>query len=76
MAFLAPNRSDYAEILYGIFGSGNTAVPMTPKHPVETLKYYLQDSQSELLITTEDLASKVNKKVPYVERHIGIKKRL
>jgi len=59
IAFLTPNNGEYVRTQWAIWMSGAVAVPLCKSHPSSTLKYYVEDSQSDLIIATEDMKDKV-----------------
>ncbi|XP_013380297.1 acyl-CoA synthetase family member 3, mitochondrial [Lingula anatina] len=59
VAFLCPNDISYVVTLYAIWLSGGVAVPLSKTHPAPELEYFIQDSESSLVITTEALEDKI-----------------
>ncbi|KAF5298702.1 hypothetical protein FQA39_LY11712 [Lamprigera yunnana] len=59
--FLCPNNITYVITQWAIWMSGHTAVPVSKLHPRELLEYYVEDSESRLLITTPDFSELMHK---------------
>ncbi|MFN3953284.1 MAG: AMP-binding protein [Pararhodobacter sp.] len=56
VALFMPNRTEYLELLYGIWFAGAAAVPVNAKlHPLE-LAWILEDAGVRLLFTADDAA--------------------
>ena len=53
ICFLCNNDANYIHALLGIWKSGNVAVPLCKSHPLETLKYYITDSEASILLVSE-----------------------
>ena len=49
VALLAENSCNYIIALIGIWKSNNTAVPISPQHPIEELHYFITNSQAQIL---------------------------
>ncbi|XP_044842873.1 malonate--CoA ligase ACSF3, mitochondrial isoform X2 [Mauremys mutica] len=54
ISFLCPNDASYVIAQWASWMSGGVAVPLYRKHPVQELEYFIQDSQSSLVIATEE----------------------
>ncbi|CAM5094042.1 unnamed protein product [Natator depressus] len=54
ISFLCPNDASYVIAQWASWMSGGIAVPLYRKHPVQELEYFIQDSQSSLVIATEE----------------------
>ncbi|KAG6449352.1 hypothetical protein O3G_MSEX005988 [Manduca sexta] len=54
IAYMCNNDASHVIVQWAIWMSGNIAVPLTPLHPPEMLKYYLQDSMSHLVVCTQE----------------------
>ncbi|XP_030437278.1 LOW QUALITY PROTEIN: malonate--CoA ligase ACSF3, mitochondrial [Gopherus evgoodei] len=54
ISFLCPNDASYVISQWASWMSGGIAVPLYKKHPVQELEYFIQDSQSSLVIATEE----------------------
>jgi acyl-coenzyme A synthetase/AMP-(fatty) acid ligase len=52
ITYLCPNDVTSIISQWATWISGNTAVPLSVSHPPELLKYFIKDSQSNLIITT------------------------
>ncbi|PRD25931.1 UNVERIFIED_CONTAM: acsf3 [Trichonephila clavipes] len=67
ISFLCSSDATYVSVLLACWLTGNVAVPLCSSHPESMLEYYITDSQSKLLISTEkylepikNIASKSN----------------
>lgn len=67
ISFLCSNDATYVSVLLACWITGNIAVPLCSKHPQSLLEYYVEDSQSKLLIankkyleTIKNIAAKFN----------------
>lgn len=69
VCLLCPNDASYVVGQWATWMSGGITVPLSPKHPVSQLQYFVEDSQSKLVIATEELAPQVE---PLVSR-LGVK---
>lgn len=54
IAYMCNNDASHVIVQWAIWMSGNIAVPLTPLHPAEMLKYYLTDSSSSLVVCTQE----------------------
>lgn len=54
VAFLCPNDAIYLIVQWACWISGQVAVPLSPRHPSELLKYFITDSKAHLVITTPE----------------------
>ncbi|XP_041975583.1 malonate--CoA ligase ACSF3, mitochondrial [Aricia agestis] len=54
ICYMCPNNVTHVVVQWAIWMTGNIAVPLTPLHPQEMLKYFVTDSYSNLIICTED----------------------
>ncbi|XP_026519480.1 acyl-CoA synthetase family member 3, mitochondrial-like [Terrapene carolina triunguis] len=52
ISFLCPNDASYVIAQWASWMSGGIAVPLYRKYPVRELEYFIQDSQSSLVIAT------------------------
>ena len=59
VALLAPPGFRYAASLLGIWRSGGVAVPLAVSHPRPELEYVIDDSRASHLLTTTELAAKL-----------------
>ncbi|XP_073962900.1 malonate--CoA ligase ACSF3, mitochondrial-like [Choristoneura fumiferana] len=48
------NDASHVIVQWAIWMTGNIAVPLTPLHPPEMLKYFLKDSSAGLVICTQE----------------------
>ncbi|GFR01242.1 malonate--CoA ligase ACSF3, mitochondrial [Trichonephila clavata] len=53
ISFLCSSDATYVSVLLACWLTGNVAVPLCSSHPESMLEYYITDSQSKLLISTE-----------------------
>jgi len=56
---LCPNNASHVVAQMAVWMSGSIAVAVSPKHPAAQIEYFLADSQCRMVITTEELAEKV-----------------
>nr|XP_037874015.1 malonate--CoA ligase ACSF3, mitochondrial isoform X2 [Bombyx mori] len=54
IAYMCGNDASHVIVQWAIWMTGNIAVPLTPLHPPEMLKYFLTDSMSTIVICTQD----------------------
>lgn len=54
IAYMCNNDASHVIVQWAIWMSGNIAVPLTPLHPAEMLKYFLEDSMSSLVVCTQE----------------------
>ncbi|XP_064466851.1 malonate--CoA ligase ACSF3, mitochondrial-like [Ornithodoros turicata] len=59
IAFLCPNDSRYVAAQWACWLGENVAVPLYREHPRPVLEYYIKDSQSSVLVTTEEYADRL-----------------
>lgn len=59
ISFLCPNDASYVVAQWASWMSGGIAVPLYKKHPVQELEYVVEDSQSALVIATEEFLGKI-----------------
>ncbi|CRK88290.1 CLUMA_CG002069, isoform A [Clunio marinus] len=59
ITYLCPNDITNPMALLAAWMSGNVAVPLSAAHPAEVLEYYINDSQSNLIITTPEYEAKL-----------------
>jgi len=59
VSFLCGNDATYPSIQFGIWKSGNCCVPLFKEHPSKSLQYYVDDSNSKVLITSKSFVDKV-----------------
>ncbi|XP_072202715.1 malonate--CoA ligase ACSF3, mitochondrial isoform X3 [Excalfactoria chinensis] len=60
ISFLCPNDASYVVAQWASWMSGGVAVPLYKKHPVQQLEYVIEDSQSALVIATEEYVGKIS----------------
>lgn len=66
IAFIVNPGFDYVAIQWGIWRAGGVAVPLCVKHPYESLKYVIEDTQAETIIHSDEyepLVSRFNKEL-------------
>uniref|UniRef100_A0A1B6DM65 AMP-dependent synthetase/ligase domain-containing protein n=1 Tax=Clastoptera arizonana TaxID=38151 RepID=A0A1B6DM65_9HEMI len=61
IAFLCPNTAAFVFIQWACWISGNIAVPLGHHQPLDLLEYYILDSGVNLIVTTEERASLMQK---------------
>ncbi|XP_061723757.1 malonate--CoA ligase ACSF3, mitochondrial [Cydia pomonella] len=54
ICYMCGNNASHVIVQWAIWMSGNIAVPLTPLHPPEMLKYFVQDSTASLVICTNE----------------------
>ncbi|XP_045455867.1 malonate--CoA ligase ACSF3, mitochondrial [Melitaea cinxia] len=54
ISYMCTNSASHVVVQWAIWMTGNIAVPLTPLHPAEMLKYFITDSGSSLVICSED----------------------
>ncbi|KAM6430645.1 malonate--CoA ligase ACSF3, mitochondrial isoform 2-T5 [Liasis olivaceus] len=59
ISFLCPNDASYVIAQWATWMSGGIAVPLYRKHPVSELEYFIQDSQSTLLLAEQEYEEKI-----------------
>ncbi|XP_057242543.1 malonate--CoA ligase ACSF3, mitochondrial isoform X1 [Malurus melanocephalus] len=59
ISFLCPNDASYVVAQWASWMSGAIAVPLYRKHPVPELEYVIHDSQSALVIATQEFLGKI-----------------
>lgn len=59
IAFLCPNDSQYVVSQWACWLGENIAVPLYREHPQPLLEYYIKDSQSSVLVATEEYADRL-----------------
>lgn len=77
VAFICPNNATYIISQWACWFSGQIAVPLNPKYPLDLLEYYIKDSDASLLIATPEfqklaqpLATKLDKKLLLVHHDL------
>ena len=50
VAFLVPSGFDYVAIQWGIWRAGGIAVPLCDKHPLESIKYVIDDTKAAIIV--------------------------
>lgn len=58
ISILCGNDSTFSEAIFGVWKSGNIAVPLCKSHPSPSLEYCIKDSESSALITTKTFLDK------------------
>lgn len=54
VAFLCENDISYLVSLFGIWRAGGVAVPLSKSHPQSELQYFIEDSQSSLVLSSDN----------------------
>ena len=60
IAVLCPNDISYVVAQWATWMSGAIFVPLCASHPPSELKYFIEDSKSDLVITTEEMQGKLD----------------
>ena len=68
IAFLVPPSFEYTTVQWGIWAAGGIAVPLCELHPLPSIQYVLEDTQTEIIITHEDFVDFLKP----LEKAIGI----
>ena len=53
IAFLIPSSFTYVRVLWAIWRAGGIAVPLSPLHPQPELEYFIENSQTNYIISTK-----------------------
>ena len=64
VTFITDNNHHYTLAQFGIWKSGNACVPLCKSHPPDSIKYYITDSQAEILISTRQHVDTVTSSQP------------
>ena len=59
VALLHPNHSDFILAYFSIIKAGGVAVPINPIYPPPEIEFIINDAQAVMLVTTAELALKV-----------------
>ncbi|XP_046973567.1 malonate--CoA ligase ACSF3, mitochondrial [Vanessa cardui] len=54
ISYMCRNDASHVVVQWAIWMTGNIAVPLTPMHPADMLKYFIMDSGSSLVICSEE----------------------
>ena len=54
ITFLVPPSNHYTAVQWGIWRAGGIAVPLCVLHPLPSIRYVLEDTQAEIVITNKD----------------------
>ncbi|MFS4492705.1 acyl-CoA synthetase [Maribacter sp. 2308TA10-17] len=54
ITFLVPPTNEYTALQWGIWRAGGIAVPLCVLHPLPSIRYVLEDTQAEIVITHKD----------------------
>lgn len=57
IAHLFPNCKEYVAVQWGVWLAGGMSVPLSPLHTSKEREYFLQDSETSLLIVHEEFSS-------------------
>ena len=68
IAFLVPPSFEYTTVQWGIWAAGGIAVPLCELHPLPSIQYVLENTQTEIIITHEDFVDFLKP----LEKAIGI----
>jgi len=79
VAILCPNNASYVVAQWASWMSGQIIVPLSPLHPASILEYFLNDSDTKVILTTAQfeniihpLAEKLKQKYLLLEDHITL----
>ncbi|XP_065224561.1 malonate--CoA ligase ACSF3, mitochondrial [Planococcus citri] len=61
VSFLCKNDASYIMTLWACWMTGQIGVPLNPHHPDEMLEYFLLDSETSVLVTTNEYAERCQK---------------
>ena len=61
---VCPNDTSYIIGQWAIWMSGNIVVPISGQHTDNALEYFINDSESSLVISSPELMHKVRQKLP------------
>jgi long-subunit acyl-CoA synthetase (AMP-forming) len=75
ICILCPNDASYLMAQLATWMSGCVAVPLSDRYPAEQLEYFVRDSDSRILITTEELAAQLRPVVDHTGAHLVTLKR-
>ena len=65
VAFMVSPGFDYVKTLWGIWIAGGVAVPLCITHPLPSLEYVLDDTQSSILVVSKEFKEVV---APYLQK--------
>ncbi|XP_050302043.1 malonate--CoA ligase ACSF3, mitochondrial-like [Anthonomus grandis grandis] len=75
--FLCPNDASYVVTIWAIWLAGQIAVPLSPLHPESLLEYYVEDTKSQLLLSSlqfenqmGELSKKLNKSLMVLDNNL------
>ncbi|RVE45113.1 hypothetical protein evm_010222 [Chilo suppressalis] len=54
VAYMCNNDASHVITQWAIWMTGNIAIPLTPLHPPDMLKYFVADSDASLIVCTQD----------------------
>ncbi|CAH2097562.1 unnamed protein product [Euphydryas editha] len=60
ISYMCTNSASHVVVQWAIWMTGNIAVPLTPLHPADMLKYFITDSGSSLVICSEEFQKILN----------------
>ncbi|QQP38770.1 Uncharacterized protein FKW44_019448 [Caligus rogercresseyi] len=69
VGILVGNESKFVKALWSVWAAGRTAVPLCPSHPSKSHQYFLENSESELILASKDLEDKVRLKGSMTTQH-------
>ena len=75
VAFLCPNDSSYIITQWAVWMGGSVCVPLSKSHPPAELKYFIQDSDSKLIVTTEEFAERLHPIAKQLDKPIVVLKK-
>ncbi|XP_031622429.1 malonate--CoA ligase ACSF3, mitochondrial [Contarinia nasturtii] len=59
VAFLCPNSAVNSVVQWACWIAGQTAVPLSSRHPPELLKYFVSDSDAQIIVVTPEYETKL-----------------
>lgn len=57
VAFLVPPGFDYVAIQWGIWRAGGIAVPLCVKHPLDSIRYVIDDTAASIIVFSKEFES-------------------
>ena len=60
IAFIIDPSFEYVATQWGIWRAGGVAIPLCTKHPLSSLEYVIDDTQSQALVYSQNYSSKIS----------------
>ncbi len=57
VAFIIDPSFDYVSVQWGIWRAGGIAVPLCVKHPLESIKYVIEDTKASIVVYSQEFSS-------------------